>query len=190
MSPGYPKFGLWFKVCDFMIYYYFSEATALDNHFYCSNFSLVSFFLWHKHTHTHTQTLTSPHKLHIIGFSLTLHRDWIFKFLNKEIYDKKLGKPTTWTSHPQHSSIRLVNAVELYGANTQKSTRIWRHSLNNVNQGICIKKFRVNNVWEPCTMSAWALNKHRFSFWLPMTLEVSHQPRRDGRNDHLAPSIV
>jgi hypothetical protein len=31
--------------------------------------------------------------------------------LNKKIYDK-LGKPTTWTSYPQPSSIRLVYVVE------------------------------------------------------------------------------
>jgi len=71
----------------------------------------LSFFL-SLDTHTHTHSLTSPHKLHIIGFSLTLHWDWFLKFLNKEIYDKKLGNPTAWTSHPQHSSIRLVNVVE------------------------------------------------------------------------------
>jgi hypothetical protein len=86
-----------------MIYYYF-YGSALDNHFYHPIFSLFPY----THTHTHT----SPHKLHVIEFSLTLHLDWIFKFLNKKTYDKKLGKSTTWTSHPLPSSIRLVKVVE------------------------------------------------------------------------------
>jgi len=170
-----------------MIYYYFS-GSALDNHFYHPIFSLFPY------THTHTHTHTSPHKLHIIEFSLTLHLDWIFKFLNKKTYDKKLGKSTTWTSHPLPSSIRLVNAVEwslIIWSQYSETHKNLKRLIEQCQPRNSHKKVqRVNNVWEPRTMSAWALNKHHFSFWLPMNLEVSHQPKREARNDQPAPSFV